>query len=74
MKTGITIPNLTEMEVIREDLKKDIAKYEMTLDELCSIFSNCEEDLQIISVMNNFLNEMYSDLEIIDLYRQKIYN
>ncbi len=74
MKTGITIPNLTEMEVIREDLKKDIAKYEMTLDELCSIFSNCEEDLQIISAMNNFLNEMYSDLEIIDLYRQKIYN
>jgi hypothetical protein len=74
MKTSITIPNLTEMEVIREDLKKDIAKYEMTLDELCSIFSNCEEDLQIISAMNNFLNEMYSDLEIIDLYRQKIYN
>jgi hypothetical protein len=74
MKTGITIPNLTEMEIIREDLKKDIAKYEMTLDELCSIFSNCEEDLHLISVMNNFLNEMYSDLEIIDLYRQKIYN
>jgi hypothetical protein len=74
MKTSITIPNLTEMEIIREDLKKDIAKYEVTMDELCSIFSNCEEDLQIISAMNNFLNEMYSDLEIIDLYRQKIYN
>jgi hypothetical protein len=74
MKTSITIPNLTEMEVIREDLKKDIVEYEMTMDELCSIFSNCEEDLQIISAMNNFLNEMYSDLEIIDLYRQKIYN
>jgi hypothetical protein len=74
MKTSITIPNLTEMEMIRKNLKKIIAEYEMALDELCSSFSSCEEDLQIISVMNNFLNEMYSDLEIIDLHRQKIYN
>jgi hypothetical protein len=74
MKTSITIPNLTEMEMIRKDLKRVIAEYEMALDELCSSFSNCEEDLQIISAINNFLNEMYSDLEIIDLHRQKIYN
>ena len=74
MKTSITIPNLTEMEMIRKNLKKIIAEYEVEMDELCSNFSNCEEDLQIISAMNNFLNEMYSDLEIIDLYRQKIYN
>jgi hypothetical protein len=74
MKTSITIPNLTEMEVIREDLKKNITEYEMAMDELCSSFSSCAEDLHLISVMNSFLNEMYSDLEIIDLYRQKIYN
>ena len=74
MKTSITIPNLTEMEVIRENLKRIIAEYEVEMDGLCSSFSNCEEDLHLISVMNNFLNEMYLDLEIIDLYRQKVYN
>ena len=74
MKTSITIPNLTEMEVIRENLKLLIEEYEVTIDELCSTFSNCEEDIQFITALNGFLNEMYSDLETLDLHRQMFYN
>ena len=74
MKTSIQIPNLTEMEVVRENLKLLIEEYEVTIDELCSSFSNCKEDLQIISALNGFLNEMYSDLETIDLHRKMFYN
>ena len=74
MKTSITIPNLTEMEVIRENLKLLIEEYEVTIDELCSSFSTCEEDLQVISALNRFLIEMYSDLETLDLHRQMFYN
>jgi len=74
MKTSIQIPNLTEMEVIRENLKLLIEEYEVTIDELCSSFSNCEEDLQVISTLNGFLNEMYSDLETLNLHRQMFYN
>lgn len=74
MKTSIQIPNLTELELIRENLKQTIAEYETTIDELCSSFSNCEEDLQIITALNGFLNEMYSDLEMLDTHRQKLYN
>ena len=74
MKTSITIPNLSEMERVRENLKLMIAEYEVTIDELCSTFSNCEDDLQIIASLNGFLNEMYSDLETLDLHRQMFYN
>ena len=74
MKTDIQIPNLTELEIIRENLKQTIAEYEVTIDDLCSSFSNCEDDLQIITALNGFLNDMYSDLEMLDTHRQKLYN
>ena len=74
MKTDIQIPNLTELELIRENLKQTIAEYEVTIDDLCSSFSNCEDDLQIITALNGFLNDMYSDLEMLDTHRQKLYN
>ena len=74
MKTSITIPNLSEMERVRENLKLMIAEYEVTIDDLCSSFSNCEDDLQIITALNGFLNDMYSDLEMLDTHRQKLYN
>jgi len=76
MKTQLHLPKLSELEEIHFHLSLQIKEYEDMLDQLCEeydIFCS-EEDLGTLSVLTRLLNEMYSDLEQLAMFRQMIYN
>ena len=76
MKTQLNFPKLSELEEIHTAMTLQIKEYEDMLDQLCDEYNtSCsEEDLGILSVLTKLLNEMYSDLEQLAIFRQMIYN
>lgn len=74
MKTDINLEMYRNIDTISSELKRSIAELEQNIDEYCSNFVKTQEDLQILSLFQSMLTDLYSDLEELDGVRSILYN
>ena len=74
MKTNINLEMYQNIDFISNELKQAISEIEKEIDNYCANFIKTQEDLQMISLFNAMLNDLYSDLEDIETARGVLYN
>lgn len=74
MKTDLQLSHYQEIDVLFNNLKEATKEMEQEIDEYCNSFVKSQEDLQMISLFNSMLNEMYQDLEIVGEIKAALYN
>jgi hypothetical protein len=74
MEININLSHFTKTEETFQALTHAIKDVETQIDEYCSEFVKSQGDLQMITIFNTMLNDMYDDLETIKQFRSTLYN
>lgn len=74
MKTDVNLDMYRNADIISAELKIAIDALEQDVDDFCSNFVKTQEDLQLVSLFQSMLNDLYNDLENINNIRGILYN
>jgi hypothetical protein len=74
MKTDVNLEMYRDIDHISSELRRQINELEQDIDDYCTSFIKTQEDLQIISLFQRMLTDLYSDLEKIDSVRCLLFN
>jgi hypothetical protein len=74
MKTGVNLDMYRNVDTISAELKTAIHALEQDVDDFCCNFVKTQEDLQLVSLFQSMLNDLYNDLENINNIRGLLYN
>jgi hypothetical protein len=74
MKTDVNLEMYRDIDHISSELRRQINELEHDIDDYCANFIKTQEDLQIISLFQHMLTDLYSDLEKIDSVRCLLFN
>jgi hypothetical protein len=74
MKTDVNLEMYRNVDAITSELQRQITEIEQSIDEFCSDFVKSQEDLQIVSLFQSMLTDLYSDLEQMENIRGILYN
>ena len=74
MKTDVNLEMYRNVDAITLELQRQITEIEQSIDEFCSDFVKSQEDLQIVSLFQSMLTDLYSDLEQMENIRGILYN
>lgn len=74
MKTDVNLEMYRNVDAITLELQRQITEIEQSIDEFCSDFVKSQEDLQIVSLFQSMLTDLYSDLEQLENIRGILYN
>ena len=74
MKTDVNLDIYRNTDIISEKLSQQIAELEQEIDAYCSEFVKTQEDLQLVSLFQSMLNDLYLDLEDLQQIRAVLYN
>jgi predicted nuclease with TOPRIM domain len=74
MKTDLQLSHYQEINVLFNNLKEATEEMEREIDEYCNEYVKSQEDLQMISLFNSMLDEMYQDLERLEEIKAALYN
>ena len=74
MKTDVNLEMYRNVDAITMELQRQITEIEQSIDEFCSEFVKSQEDLQLVSLFQSMLTDLYSDLEQLEKIRSVLYN
>jgi len=74
MKTDVNLEMYRNVDAITSELQRQIIEIEQSIDEFCAEFVKSQEDLQLVSLFQSMLTDLYSDLEQMEKIRSVLYN
>jgi hypothetical protein len=74
MKTDVNLTMYKDIDSVSSELKRQIEEFEKSIDEFCIDFVKSQEDLQLVSLFQSMLTDLYSDLEKINEVKSILYN
>ena len=74
MKTDVNLVAYKDLDPTANELKRQIEEMERSIDEYCANFVSSQEDLQLVSLFQSLLTDLYSDLEQLQSIKSILYN
>lgn len=74
MKTDVNLVAYKDLDPTANELKRQIEEMERSIDEYCVNFVSSQEDLQLVSLFQSLLTDLYSDLEQLQSIKSILYN
>ena len=74
MKTDVNLVAYKDLDPTANELKRQIEEMERSIDEYCVNFVSSQEDLQLVSLFQSLLTDLYSELEQLQSIKSILYN
>jgi hypothetical protein len=74
MKTDVNLEMYRDIDHISSELRRQINELEQNIDEYCANCVQTQEDLQMVSLFQHMLTDLYSDLEKVDNVKSLLFN